>query len=103
MAGPCVTMCYMNCVGMRELRHHLREYLSRVEAGERFEVTVFDRSVAELGPVPVGQSSLDQLIAEGRVTPPLRNQTTELPEPYPVTTGTMATQALLAERRSDTR
>jgi antitoxin (DNA-binding transcriptional repressor) of toxin-antitoxin stability system len=88
---------------MRELRHHLREYLSRVEAGERFEVTVFNRSVAELGPVPASQSSLEQLIAEGRVTPPLKNQTMELPEPYPVTTGTTATEALLAERRSDAR
>ena len=92
----------MGRVGMRELRHHLREYLSRVEAGERFEVTVFDRSVAELGPVSVGQSSLDQLIAEGRVTPPLKSQTMGLPEPYPVTTGMTATEALLAERRSDT-
>ncbi len=88
---------------MRELRHHLREYLSRVEAGERFEVTVFNRSVAELGPVPASQSSLEQLIAEGRVTPPLKSQTMELPEPYPVTTGTTATEALLAERRSDAR
>jgi antitoxin (DNA-binding transcriptional repressor) of toxin-antitoxin stability system len=93
----------MSRVGMRELRHHLREYLSRVEAGERFEVTVFDRSVAELGPISVSGSSLEQLIAEGRVTPPLRNQTTELPEPYPVTTGTTATGALLAERRTDAR
>jgi prevent-host-death family protein len=88
---------------MRELRHHLREYLSRVEAGERFEVTVFNRPVAELGPVPASQSSLEQLIAEGRVTPPLKSQTMELPEPYPVTTGTTATEALLAERRSDAR
>ena len=88
---------------MRELRHHLRQYLTRVEAGERFEVTVFERSVAELGPVPVGQSSLDQLIAEGRVTPPISSRTTDLPAPYPVTTGTTATGALLAERRSDAR
>lgn len=88
---------------MRELRHHLREYLSRVQAGERFEVTVFDRSVAELGPVPVGQSSLEQLIAEGRVAPPIESRTLDLPEPYPVTTGTSATEALLAERRSDPR
>lgn len=88
---------------MRELRHNLREYLSRVEAGERFEVTVFDRTVAELGPVSVHQPSLEQLIAEGRVTPPLRGEAGPLPELYPVTTGTTATDALFAERRSDVR
>lgn len=88
---------------MRELRHHLREYLTRVQAGERFEVTVFDRSVAELGPVPVGQSSLEQLIAEGRVASPIESRTLDFPELYPVTTGTTATEALLAERRSDPR
>ncbi len=45
----------------------------------------------------------DVLIADGRVTPPLNPDTVELPEPRPATTGTTATDALLAERRSDTR
>jgi antitoxin (DNA-binding transcriptional repressor) of toxin-antitoxin stability system len=93
----------MNRVGMRELRHHLREYLSRVEAGERFEVTVFDRSVAELGPMAANQASLEQLIAEGRVTPALIRQPADLPELFPVTAGETATETLLAERRSDGR
>ncbi|MBA3307181.1 MAG: type II toxin-antitoxin system prevent-host-death family antitoxin [Chloroflexi bacterium] len=37
---------------MRDLRHRLRDYLRRVEAGEAFEVTSFGRTVAHLGPVP---------------------------------------------------
>ncbi len=90
-------------VGMRELRHRLREYLARVEAGDVFEVTVFGRAVAQLRPMAGQQPSLSQLIADGRVTPPLNPDTVELPEPRPATTGTTATDALLAERRSDTR
>ncbi len=43
---------HMTKVGMRDLRHRLRDYLRRVEAGEAFEVTSFGRTVAHLGPVP---------------------------------------------------
>jgi prevent-host-death family protein len=92
----------MTAVGMRELRHRLREYLARVESGERFEVTVFGRAVARLEPVTTG-ATLARLIDDGKVTPPLQPDTSRLPEPVPVTTGTMATEALLAERRSDER
>jgi len=87
---------------MRELRHQLRAYLARVEAGEQFEITVFGRAVARLEPITAG-ATLARLIDEGRVTPPLQPDTSRLPEPVPATTGTTATAALLAERRSDER
>lgn len=87
---------------MRELRHRLRAYLARVEAGERFEVTVFGKAVARLEPVTTG-ASLGRLIEEGKVTPPLQPDTSRLPPLVPATTGTSATDALLAERRSDER
>jgi prevent-host-death family protein len=90
-------------VGMRELRHRLREYLARVEAGEDFEVTVFGRPVAQLRPIAGGPPTLSQFIAEGRVTPPLSPDTTRLPQAAPSTTGIGATAALLAERRGDSR
>ena len=56
-------------VGVRELRDQLRKWLDAVRRGE--EVTVTDRGkpIARL----IGASSpppLDQLIAEGIVTPP---------------------------------
>ena len=92
----------MTPVGMRELRHRLRAYLARVEAGERFEVTVFGRAVARLEPVTTG-STLARLIDEGKVTPAVQPDTSRLPEAVPVTTGTTATEALLTERRSDDR
>lgn len=88
---------------MRQLRHHLRHYLARVGAGERFEVTLFGRPVAQLGPLPSPDSSIDRLVAEGKVTPATRGDTSRLPTPYPITTGTSATAALLAERRRDGR
>jgi prevent-host-death family protein len=39
-------------VSVRELRNHTAEVLRRVEAGERLQVTVDRRPVAELIPLP---------------------------------------------------
>ena len=68
----------MNRVGVAQLRQNLRQYLERVARGERLLVTDHNRPVAELGPVPATGEALDRLIAEGRVTRPLRQV---LPEP----------------------
>ncbi len=93
----------MDKVGSRELRLRLREYLTRVEAGQEFEVTLFGRSIAHLEPVRTGADGMARFIAEGKVTPPIRSGTTPLPVPVPATTGITATEALLAERRGDAR
>ncbi len=69
---------YMNTVGVAELRQNLSRYLRRVERGERLIVTDRNRPVAELGPAPTARGELDRLIAEGRVSRPLRRG---LPEP----------------------
>ena len=64
---------YMNTtVGIAELRQNLSLYLRRVENGERLLVTDRNRPVAELGPPPSTGRALDRLIAEGRVTRPIR-------------------------------
>jgi prevent-host-death family protein len=65
-------------VGVAELRQNLSRYLRRVERGERLLVTDRNRPVAELGPPPSTGAALDGLIAEGRVSRPLRRG---LPEP----------------------
>jgi len=70
-------MCYMSDVpserakvGVRELRQNLSVYLDRVKAGEVLEVTEHSHSVALLTPLPrTTMSTLDRLVAEGRVTP----------------------------------
>jgi prevent-host-death family protein len=55
-------------VGIRELRNHLSAYLERVKEGD--EVVVTDRGQAVARLLPMGMSKLEQLIAEGLVTPP---------------------------------
>lgn len=67
-------------VGVRELRNHLSGYLARVADGE--EIIVTDRGKAVARVVPVDRlSKMDQLIAEGVITPPsrLRTPASELP------------------------
>lgn len=59
-------------VGIAELRQDLSVDLRRVANGERLIVTDRDRPVAELGPPATRDSALDRLIAEGRVTRPIR-------------------------------
>jgi prevent-host-death family protein len=57
-------------VGVRELRQNLSVYLDRVKEGEILEVTEHGHAVALLTPLPrATMSTLDRLIAEGRVTP----------------------------------
>jgi prevent-host-death family protein len=69
---------YMKSVGVAELRQNLSRYLRRIERGERLVVTDRNRPVAELGPPPTTGAALDRLVAEGRVSRPLRRG---LPEP----------------------
>jgi prevent-host-death family protein len=57
-------------VGVRELRQNLSIYLDRVKEGETLEVTEHGHAVALLTPLPRStMTTLDRLIAEGRVTP----------------------------------
>ena len=88
---------------MRELRHRLRHYLARVDAGEGFDVTVFGRPVAHLGPLTPRRLTLARLVEEGKVTLAKKTDTSSLPTAMPATTGMTATEALLAERRGDAR
>ena len=65
-------------VGVAELRQNLSRYLRRVARGERLVVTDRNRPVAELGPPSSASGELDRLIAEGRVSRPVRRG---LPDP----------------------
>jgi prevent-host-death family protein len=56
-------------VGIRELRSNLRAYLQRIRAGDDVIVTDRGTPVARLTPVERGQTTLEQLIEEGLVTP----------------------------------
>jgi prevent-host-death family protein len=58
-------------VGIRELRDHLSRWLEAVASGQEITVTDRGKPVARIVPAS-GRSKLDQLIAEGRVSPAKR-------------------------------
>jgi prevent-host-death family protein len=86
-----------NSVGVAELRQNLSRYLRRVEQGERLLVTDRNRPVAELGP-PAVSGALDRLLAEGRVSRPVRRG---LPEPLELTGDSHALSRALDEVRGE--
>ena len=55
-------------VGIRDLRNHLSQYLTKVRGGQ--EVVVTDRGRAVARVVPLSEERpIDRLVAEGVVTP----------------------------------
>jgi len=94
-------MYMSNRVGVAELRQNLSRYLQRVQLGERLVVTDHNRPVAELGPLSGSVTRLDQLIAEGRVSPPRRQS---LPQPLKLEGDPhLLSRALQALRDEDAR
>ena len=59
-------------VGIRELRDHLSSWLDEVTGGREITVTDRGKPVARIIPVN-GRSRLDQLIADGLVSPATRS------------------------------
>jgi prevent-host-death family protein len=88
----------MTTVGVAQLRQNLSEYLRRVERGERLVVTDRNRPVAELGPPPATGDALDRLIAEGKVSRPLRRG---LPQPLKLDGDPHALSRALDDIRGD--
>lgn len=95
---PATFMYMADSVGIAELRQNLSVYLRRVSRGERLVVTDRNRPVAELGPPPSTGAELDRLIAEGRVSRPLRSG---LPEPLELSGDPRALSRALDEIRGD--
>jgi prevent-host-death family protein len=85
-------------VGVAELRQNLSVYLRRVERGERLIVTDRNRPVAELGPPPTAGAALDRLLAEGRVSRPIRRR---LPAPLQLSGDAYALSRALDEVRGE--
>jgi prevent-host-death family protein len=85
-------------VGIRELKAKLSHYLDRAAAGETIVVTDRGRAKASIGPLSV-EDRLEQLIRDGKVTPP------RLPGPPSLPSrrykGRMTVEELMAEDRGD--
>lgn len=60
-------MSVMVNVGVRELRDGLSKHLALVKNGETITVTEHGKPIARI--VPPGDSVIERLIAEGRITP----------------------------------
>jgi len=60
-------MCYMERIGLRELRQNASRYIARVARGETVEVTQRGRLVARI--VPVVDDPWEDLIMRGEVIP----------------------------------
>ena len=84
-------------VGVRELRQNLSRYLRLVAEGECFEVTEHNLPVAMLGPLPGHGSTLERLVAEGRVVP-ARLDLADLGPPPPLPVEMPISEALAAQR-----
>lgn len=93
-------MCYMDAIGVRELRQNLSVYLDRVKEGETMRVTEHGRVVALLTPLPKPVDVLDRLVAEGKATRPTASLL-NLPLPKAEPPGLPSTEEMLAEMRED--
>jgi prevent-host-death family protein len=60
-------MCYMERVGLRELRQNASQYIARVARGEIVEVTQRGRLVARI--VPAGPDTWEDMILRGDIIP----------------------------------
>ena len=93
-------MCYMQRVGIRDLRQNASAVLRRVAAGEVVEVTDQGRAVARI--VPMHEASrLEQLVAEGRAS----SATGDVLDvkAMPRIAGKPALSKILADMRADER
>ena len=81
-------------IGVRELRQHASRYLALVARGEHIEVTERGRPIALL--VPLRGDRWDDLIASGRITPPVGDE--DLADEAPADYKIDATGALSAMR-----
>lgn len=78
------TVCYMERVGLRELRQHASRYVDRVAGGESLEIAVRGRPVAH---AVSWRSNWDDMIARGEITPP--SIPGDLLDGHPAITGSM--------------
>jgi prevent-host-death family protein len=92
-------MCYMERIGVRELRQNASQYLDRVAAGEIIEVTQRGQLVARI--VPARTDHWTAMIASGEVTPARAPRTDILSMP-PRDYG-ISLSAALEELRRDER
>lgn len=89
-------------IGVRELRENLASWLDRVQAGDEVIVTERGRPVARLSGID-RRSTLEELIARGRVTPAKKPKTRIDRSKLPKLRGRPTLSDLVIEARRDGR
>jgi prevent-host-death family protein len=84
-------------VGIRQLRDHLSRYVDEVQKGQEIVITDHGKAVARIVPIEDGRRKLDQLIAEGLVTPAKRPRSK--PNPLPNDGGVSLSEIVIEQRR----
>lgn len=92
-------MCYMESIGIRELRQNASRYLARVAGGESLEITNHGHVVARLVPPVQRPPTWEELIANGTVTPG-RGSILDV-DPVKPPPGTPSTREILDDLRGD--
>ena len=94
-------MCYMEAIGVRELRQNLSVYLDRIKEGETLRVTEHGREVALLTPLPAKTMNVfERLVAEGKAIAPTSSlNNLELPKAGPP--GLPRSENIIADLRKE--
>lgn len=95
----CATLCYMDRVGVRELRQNASALLDLVADGAVIEITNHGRPVARLVPIASTGTSREDLLAHGHLRPG-RGKVLDV-EPVTLPSGTPSTEDLLAQLREE--
>lgn len=90
-------MCYMERIGLRELRQRASRYIARVARGESLEVTQRGRLVARI--VPARPDTWEDMIARGDVIP--AESSGALADIVPIDCGVNLSEVLLQMREDE--
>lgn len=99
VTGISATVCYMEQVGVRELRQNASALLDRVATGVTIQITNHGHPVAQLVPVGDQRQGRVDLIASGELQPG-RGNVLDV-EPITAPAGSPPTEELLVGLRED--
>jgi prevent-host-death family protein len=85
----------VHTIGIQELRDNLSRYLEELSQGKTFTITRHGKPIAQLVPIR-GESALERLVAEGKVTPPRQRKGTA---PTPTATDGPVSDLIDEQRR----
>ena len=86
----------MPSVTITELKAHLADYLRRVQAGERFHVTVHGKEVADIVPADAERAALWLMVERGQAH--WSGRKPKVPKDLPINTGKLLSDIVIEDR-----